>query len=205
MQRRRARARRVAGAARRRAAGGRRCRDRPRRRHAPRRGRAARLATPRAALARAACSTAARPLLGVCLGSQLVARAAGAEVFRSAESEVGWLPVELHRGRRDGRPGRGRVARAVRRLPVAPLHPQLPAGAVELARSAVCTQALPARERVGRPVPPGGPGGAGRGVARRGAGRRGRPGALLARRPGRASTGWNELGRRLCSAFLAAA
>ena len=35
------------------------------------------------------------PMLGVCLGSQLIARAAGASVFRSAEPEVGWLPVEL--------------------------------------------------------------------------------------------------------------
>jgi GMP synthase (glutamine-hydrolysing) len=36
------------------------------------------------------------PMLGVCLGSQLVARAAGARVFRAAEPEVGWILVELN-------------------------------------------------------------------------------------------------------------
>ena len=35
------------------------------------------------------------PLLGVCLGCQLVARAAGAWVGRAAQPEVGWPPVEL--------------------------------------------------------------------------------------------------------------
>ena len=81
------------------------------------------------------------PLLGVCLGSQLVARAAGADVFRSPESEVGWYSVEL--------------TDAARADPVATSLPDrfdafqwhhythtLPAGAVELARSRVCTQAF---------------------------------------------------------------
>jgi GMP synthase (glutamine-hydrolysing) len=35
------------------------------------------------------------PLLGVCLGSQLIARAAGAAVGPAATAEVGWFPVEL--------------------------------------------------------------------------------------------------------------
>ena len=35
------------------------------------------------------------PLLGVCLGSQLLARAAGGEVARAREPEIGWHPVEL--------------------------------------------------------------------------------------------------------------
>lgn len=36
------------------------------------------------------------PLLGVCLGSQLIARAAGATVGPAASAEVGWHPVRLN-------------------------------------------------------------------------------------------------------------
>src|SRR6185503_12329339 len=35
------------------------------------------------------------PTLGVCLGTQLLAAAAGAEVTRAAEPEIGWREVEL--------------------------------------------------------------------------------------------------------------
>ena len=35
------------------------------------------------------------PLLGVCLGSQLLAEAAGAAPRRASEPEIGWVPVEL--------------------------------------------------------------------------------------------------------------
>jgi GMP synthase-like glutamine amidotransferase len=34
------------------------------------------------------------PVLGLCFGGQMLARALGGEVFRSTESEIGWLPVE---------------------------------------------------------------------------------------------------------------
>jgi len=35
------------------------------------------------------------PVLGVCLGSQMLAHAAGAQVFRGAVPEVGWYPITL--------------------------------------------------------------------------------------------------------------
>jgi GMP synthase (glutamine-hydrolysing) len=145
------------------------------------------------------------PVLGVCLGVQLIARAAGAPVWRMPDGpEIGWCRVELTEP--------GVAAPVVGALP--PLFPALqwhhytyglPAGAVELARSPACTQAFRLGEScwgvqfhpevtaaqldgwiadADDPPPD--------------------PERLRAETPSRMGA-WNELGRGLCRAFLAAA
>ncbi|HYZ78034.1 MAG TPA: type 1 glutamine amidotransferase [Gaiellaceae bacterium] len=81
------------------------------------------------------------PVLGVCLGGQLVAKAAGAWVGRAAEPEIGWHPVELtSAAARDPL-----FARLPQRFEALQWHYyafELPEGATELARSPSCPQAF---------------------------------------------------------------
>jgi GMP synthase-like glutamine amidotransferase len=44
----------------------------------------------------AAAIPAGLPILGVCLGSQLIARALGAEIVSGPAPEIGWAPVKIH-------------------------------------------------------------------------------------------------------------
>jgi GMP synthase (glutamine-hydrolysing) len=144
------------------------------------------------------------PAIGVCLGAQLLARAAGSWVAPAQRPEVGWFEVELTpAGREDpvlGVLGAGTTAFQWHHYTFG-----IPDGGLELARSEVCTQAFRrgnawgiqfhaevtqamleawiAEDGHGLPLP---------------------AEELLAQTRARISR-WNEQGRALCSAFLATA
>jgi GMP synthase (glutamine-hydrolysing) len=82
------------------------------------------------------------PVLGVCLGVQLLARAAGAWVARLRPGpEIGWYEVELtDAGAAD--PVLGALPGRFEALQWHHYTYGVPGGAVELARSAACTQAF---------------------------------------------------------------
>jgi GMP synthase (glutamine-hydrolysing) len=80
------------------------------------------------------------PLLGMCLGSQLVAEAAGAGARRASAPEIGWHEVELtSAGAAD--PLLGDLPRSFEAFQWHSYEAPLPPGARALAKSDVCLQA----------------------------------------------------------------
>ena len=75
------------------------------------------------------------PLLGLCLGSQMMARALGAKVYRAKAKEIGFAPVQLTDA------GRASCLAALADTPVLHWHGDtfdLPAGARHLAATDLC-------------------------------------------------------------------
>jgi GMP synthase (glutamine-hydrolysing) len=139
-----------------------------------------------------------KPVLGICLGAQLLAKAAHARVGPAREPEIGWFPVELTEEAADD-PVLGGLPQRFDAFQWHYYEHSIPAGGVELARSEVCSQAF----RLGdsawgvqfhpevtleqvegwleedEPVPPG-----------------------LRDETRERIAGWNQLGKRLCDAFV---
>lgn len=86
------------------------------------------------------------PLLGVCLGSQLVAEVAGARPRRAATPEIGWRRVEVtDEGRAD--PLLGPLAPSFEVFQWHSYEAPLPPGAAALATNPACLQAFRVAER----------------------------------------------------------
>jgi GMP synthase (glutamine-hydrolysing) len=145
------------------------------------------------------------PAFGVCLGAELLARAAGGRVERSPEPEVGWFPVELTAAAEDDPV----FSAFPDRFPAFQWHEYsagVPPGAVELARNELGPQAYRLGQAVWgvqfhpevrfdqlvgwirsygtrAPVPP----------------------APFIAEAKRHIAAWNDLGRALCARFLDAA
>ena len=81
------------------------------------------------------------PLLGICLGAQLIAKAAHARVYPAAEPEIGWVDVELA-DEASADPVLGRLPQRFSSFQWHYYTFDLPAGARRLGDSRVCTQAF---------------------------------------------------------------
>lgn len=81
-----------------------------------------------------------KPVLGICLGAQLLAKAAHADVGLADEPEIGWHDVDLTEDAADD-PVLGGLPSRFTAFQWHYYTYGVPAGAAELARSRVCTQA----------------------------------------------------------------
>ena len=150
------------------------------------------------------------PLLGVCLGSQLVCEAAGGSARRASEPEIGWHGVEVTADGADD-PVLGPLAPSFEAFQWHSYESLPPAGAAILARSPVCVQAY----RVGETTwgiqshPEVSAADAAHWVddyrSDPDAVRIGVDPAVLGQETAGRITAWNEVGRSLCLRFLAAA
>jgi GMP synthase (glutamine-hydrolysing) len=140
------------------------------------------------------------PMLGVCLGAQLLAKAAHAPVFPASEPEIGWYEVELTPAAVDD-PVLGGLPEQFDAFQWHYYTHGLPAGAEELARSGVSTQAFRLGERAW-------------GVQFHPEVTLEQVEKWIAEEPDAAAAGrllaetrdrieaWNDVGRRLCGAFV---
>lgn len=76
-----------------------------------------------------------KPVLGICLGAQLIANAMGGEVFPNAVKEIGWFPIEPVKSENKS------IFQFTQELEVFHWHGEtfnLPKGAVQIAKSKGC-------------------------------------------------------------------
>lgn len=89
-----------------------------------------------------------KPVLGICLGAQLIAKAAGARVYKNPVSEIGWFPVTWLQTSVPGMP----EVKFPTQMDVFQWHGEtfdLPKDAIHLAASEACAhQAFLLKERV---------------------------------------------------------
>ena len=142
------------------------------------------------------------PVVGVCLGAQMLARAAGAWVGPAAVSEVGWIEIELTPEGADD-PVLGVLPPRTHAFEWHHYTHAVPEGGTELARSPDCTQAfrlghaawgIQFHAEVTQPM-------LRSWVAEEPAELPAGPEAFLAEAEARIAL-WNEQGRALCAAFL---
>ena len=86
----------------------------------------------------AAALEAGMPVLGICLGAQMIAHVSGARVYRNRFQEIGWFPVEAT----DEGVSRFKLPRTFEAFHWHGDTFALPHGAVQLARTGACEQQM---------------------------------------------------------------